>query len=267
MARRPVRKLNKTAVWLLCVGIFGTISFTTIIAVEFFTRWQDEVYYASLLLAPLEPEVPSPTGNSAQTPINSSSSKQPAVAKRPDVNLQAVQKACPGAEAWIRIDGTVIDYPIMLGPDNDYYLTRLPNGKSSKNGSIFMDYRNAADFSGQHTLIYGHNMKSGAMFGGLRNYGKQSFYDNHPTASIFTPNKNYKVLLFAGYRLNPAVEMLPLGFNNTEALNKYVQDVKKRSLFKSDVEVSAGDRLVSLATCEYSIKNGRLVLIGKLVGL
>jgi sortase B len=167
--------------------------------------------------------------------------------------------------AWIRIDGTSVNYPIMYGTDNEYFLNHLPNGKKSKRGSIFIDYRNSPDFSDQNTMIHGHRMRSGAMFGALRHYANQSFYNSHSTVSIFTPEKNFDVKLFAGYTLNQTVETPPLRFRDAESFNSYIKNARQRSIFKSDVEVNHGDRLVTLATCEYSIKEGRLVLVGKLV--
>ena len=189
----------------------------------------------------------------------------PAKIVRPSaMDFEPIQKELPDAVGWIRIDGTTVNYPIMYGTDNEFYLKHLPDGNKNVRGSIFIDYRNAPDFSQPNTLVYGHRMKSGAMFGILRNYSSQSFYGKHPTVSIFTPEGDYEVVLFAGYALDQMREIPPMGFNDAEDLGKYVQDAKRRSIFKSDVEVSFDDRLVSLCTCDYSVKNGRLVIVGKL---
>jgi len=220
-----------------------------LIAIDLVKDWLDKAYYASL--------------PASFTPIDDSASLE--TSRVFAVDFEAVQKEAPDAEAWIRIDGTVIDYPVMYGKDNEYYLTRLPNGKKSKSGSIFIDYRNAPDFSDANTLIHGHHMRSGAMFGTLKNYAKQSFYDNHRTAYISTPEKNFEVMLFAGYKLDHTVEIPPLTFKDAKDFDKYIRDVKRRSIFKSDVEVTAGDRLVCLATCDYSFDNSRLVIVGKLI--
>ena len=78
---------------------------------------------------------------------------------------------------WITIDGTAIDYPVVQGDDNSYYLTHDFNNSSSIQGSIFMDYRNQPDFSDWNNIVYGHNMDNGSMFGALVKYRKQAFYE------------------------------------------------------------------------------------------
>lgn len=89
--------------------------------------------------------------------------------------------------AWLYGADTGLNYPIVQAEDNDYYLYRLLDGTWNKNGTIFMDYVNRSDFSDQNTLVYGHHMKSGAMFGALVQYKKQEFYDAHPYLYLYTP--------------------------------------------------------------------------------
>ena len=256
------RKKNLAAILLLCVGITGVICFAAMIIMDLIKKSQDAEYYASLtfLSAPADDDFDYDNDFS----YDESASQEP-VSRTMTLDFESVQRGLPGALAWIRIDGTVIDYPVMYAGDNDYYLTRLPNGKESKSGSIFIDYRNKPDFSDQNTLIHGHRMKSGAMFGTLKYYNNQSYYDEHPTASIFTPEGDFMVMLFAGYRINHTVEAPPFSFKNADDFDKFVQSVKRRSIFKSDVEVNADDRLVCLCTCEYTTREGRLVIVGKLV--
>jgi sortase B len=186
-------------------------------------------------------------------------------ANTPTMDFEHIRKEAPDVVAWIRIDGTMIDYPVMYADDNEFYLEHLPNGKKSDQGSLFIDYRNAPDFLDPNTLVYGHRMKSGTMFGTLRYYNNQSYYDKHPTVSIFTPEGNYEAILFAGYTFDQTVEMPPTRFKNAEEFDKYIQDARRRSIFQSDVEVSATDRLVTLATCDYNFEDGRLVIVGKLI--
>ena len=93
---------------------------------------------------------------------------------------------------------TGLNYPIVQAEDNDYYLYRLLDGTWNKNGTIFMDYVNRSDFSDQNTLVYGHHMKSGAMFGALVQYKKQEFYDAHPYLYLYTPQQSYRLDLIAG---------------------------------------------------------------------
>ena len=181
------------------------------------------------------------------------------------MNFEPVMKEAPNVRAWIRIDGTMLNYPVMYGLDNEFYLNHLPNGQRGKSGSVFIDYRNSPNFSDPNTLLHGHRMKSGAIFGTLRNYVNQAYYDKHPTVKLFTPQGDYELLLFASYAFDQTVETPPVKFRDAEVFDNYIKSAKQRSTFKSNVEVNYGDRLVTLATCEYSFKNGRLIVVGKLV--
>jgi sortase B len=168
---------------------------------------------------------------------------------------------------WLVLEGTVIDYPIMQATNNDYFLRRLPDGSGHRNGSLFLDYRNSPDFSDRNTLIYGHDMRSGDMFGILKDYRNQSFFEQHPVMYIFTPERDYALLLFAGYMLDSAVETPPLSFRDDDAFLAHIANIRSRSIFRSDVEVSADDRIVSLCTCDPSHRNARFIIVGKLVDL
>ena len=272
-------KTNKAALLLLFAGIIGTVYFATLAGNDIIEDRQVEAYYASLSVVVRtddfdnNPSVKNDAANTAPKEVPGAKARtgsarndtKSAVNKVPVVDFEAIRREVPGVIAWIRINGTVINYPVMHGTDNEYYLTRLPNGKASKSGSIFIDYRNTPDFSNANTLLHGHRMKSGTMFAALKNYSSQAFYEQHRIAFISTPEKNYELIFFAGYRLNQTVEIPPLKFKNAEDFDKYIQDIKKRSIFKSDVKVSAKDKLVTLATCEYQVNDDRLVIVGKLV--
>ena len=102
------------------------------------------------------------------------------------VDFAALEGVNSDIVAWLYGADTGLNYPIVQAEDNDYYLYRLLDGTWNKNGTIFMDYVNRSDFSDQNTLVYGHHMKSGAMFGALVQYKKQEFYDAHPV-SLHSP--------------------------------------------------------------------------------
>jgi len=179
----------------------------------------------------------------------------------------------PTTAAWLVIEGTIIDYPVMYrdgdkGNNNDYFLRRLPDGSSHRNGSIYIDGRNSPDFTDRNTVVYGHNMGSGDMFGALKNYRRQEFYEQHPIAYIYTPERDYALVLFAGYDLDSAYEVPPMTFRDSEAFLQHIENIRRRSVFRSGVEVGEDDLIVSLATCAVSSnRNARLILVGKLVVL
>ena len=166
--------------------------------------------------------------------------------------------------SWLRLEGTIIDYPVMQCGNNDYYLSHLPDGTEHKMGSIYLDYENSPDFTDKNSVIYGHHMKSGDMFTTLKYYNDQSFYDKHPVVLLSTFDADYEILLFGGYIVDAASEYIPFYFADDSEFLSYISEVRKRSVFRSDVEINENDRIVSLCTCSYEYENARMLVIGKL---
>lgn len=181
-----------------------------------------------------------------------------------NVDINALQKTIPDIVAWIRCEGTVIDYPVVKGIDNDFYLNHLPDGTNSRMGSIFLDCNNSGDFSDLNSVIYGHHMRSGDMFSALEGYREQSFYDKHPVIELYTQDHAYILELFAGYVVNARHETIPISFSNQDDYMKYIDEIKKRSTFQSSVILSKDDKIISLCTCTYSSADARFIIVGKL---
>ncbi len=222
------------------------------LGLELYNNGQGQAYYASLSVD-VQPRV-------AQPP-----QEQRPEEWQPYLDFNALRERCPDVVAWIRSEGTPLNYPIVQGRDNDFYLSHLPDGSKNGLGSIFMDFRSQAVFTDPNTLIYGHETKSGSMFGSLKQYRDPQFYLDHPTLSIYTQEKDYTLQLIAGYVVNSTYEVPPMAFLGEEEFSAYITDIQNRSVFSAQVPVNMEDRLVSLCTCDYSVKNGRLVLVGKLV--
>lgn len=169
---------------------------------------------------------------------------------------------------WIFSEGTNINYPLMMGADNYYYLRHLFDRTENKLGSIFVDSRNKPGFVDDTTVIYGHNMSDKSMFATLENYKKQEYFDQHPSIYILTPEKTLRVDLFAGYLAKPAdITSLNFTFDSIAAKHTFVEDAKKRSTFVSPVTVGDEDQLVSFVTCAYDFYDARYILQGKVVTL
>ena len=180
----------------------------------------------------------------------------------PYVDFELLNEAYPGIVAWIRLEGTNIDYPVMQYTDNDYFMSRLPDGTVHRSGSIYLDYRNNSDFSDKSILIYGHMSSAQEMFAPLDNYRDQDFYDANPVIYLHTPHKDYVIVLFAGYLAHSERDHPPLYFWGDEAFLNYVEGLKDISLFSSDVAVGTDDIIVSLCTCAYDFDEARLVIAG-----
>lgn len=180
------------------------------------------------------------------------------------VDFPSLEKINPDVVGWLAAKGTEIDYPVVQGKDNDFYLRHLFAGERNKLGSIFIDYRNHGDFSDTNTIIYGHNMKDGSMFASLTKYKDQRYYNSFPTMRLSTPAGDFTLELFAGIVVNGNYESVRLDFKDNHDFQSYIDSLKKKSTFKSNTIVKADDRIVTLCTCSYEFNNARYALYGKL---
>ncbi len=180
------------------------------------------------------------------------------------VDFTSLERINPDVVGWLAAEGTEIDYPVVQGKDNDFYLRHLFTGERNKLGSIFMDFRNHSDFSGKNTIIYGHNLKDGSMFSSLKKYKDQRYYDSFPTMLLYTPTGNYTIELFAGIVVDGNYESVRFDFKDDHDFQSYVDSIKKKSTFESDTIVSGDDQIITLCTCSYEFDNARYALYGKL---
>lgn len=183
-----------------------------------------------------------------------------------EVDFEILWETNEDVVGWLYCEDTPINLPLVQAEDNDYYLRRLIDGTWNSSGTLFTDYRNAADFSDSNTIIYGHNMKNKGMFGTLSNYKEQSYYDEHPLMWLLTPEESYKVELIAGYVTASTSEIYSYGLTE-EDIQALVYKSIEQSTFISDFQVSQGDRYVTLSTCSYEYDNARYILIGHLIAL
>lgn len=166
---------------------------------------------------------------------------------------------------WIYLPDSVINYPVVRAQDNDYYLTRFIDGRTSSGGSIFADCACAPDFSGRNTIIYGHNMRNGSMFAPVVNYSEQDYYDAHPVMYINTPTQNYKLVIFSGFTTQAESFAYQTEFASDEEYAEFLGALMRMSDIKCGAVPGAQDRVVTLSTCSYVFDDARFLLIGYLV--
>ncbi len=215
--------------------------------------------------APGATPAPSAAATSAVTlpAVSTASLATPEIAL-PVVDFDGLRDVNEDLVAWIYCEDTPIHYPVVQGEDNDEYLHRLFDGSSHKAGCIFLDYRNAADFTSPHSVLYGHHMKDGSMFASIVRYGEQAYFDEHPTLLLLTPERAYEVELVAGYDASVWDDAWQLDFDSEEDFAAWIARARKRSDFVSPYEVSPKDRVITLSTCSYDFDQARYVLLGVL---
>ncbi len=181
------------------------------------------------------------------------------------VDWEKLKSINPDIIGWIYVDGEKnINYPILKSEDNDYYLHRTFEKEHRYAGSIFMDYHNSSDFSDPDTIIYGHNMRNGSMFGMLKFLYDQEKYDQDPYFWILTPKGSYRYHIFAIFRTKVDSAVYTLFSQNGPEFLSWEQNLQKASGVTNSVPLTEQDKTVILSTCATD-KNERTVVIGKCV--
>ena len=168
--------------------------------------------------------------------------------------LNALRVQNPDLVGWIVVEGTNINYPIVKGPDNDYYLERSFDGKYSASGTIFLDYRNSKDLSeNKNSILYGHNMNSGAMFHELSEFFNRSFFNQYGTIKILTYNGVYVYDVYCVMRARVTFNYIKTDFETDEDFVSFVNSLEKKSQFTKEHNKFTGeDRVLTLSTCTNS---------------
>ncbi len=195
---------------------------------------------------------------------NSQSGVQEDNYKIPVIDFDNLKKINSDIIGWIYIEGTNINYPIVQGRDNKYYLKHLFNKEWNSSGCIFLDSRNSADLSDKHSVIYGHHMRDGKMFSDLMKYKQQLFYEKHSEILILTPDGNYKLIIFSSYVTSSDDDAWKVEFSSENDLEEWINKSLYKSCLKCDINPTTVYQIVTLSTCSYEYNNARFVLLGLL---
>jgi len=157
------------------------------------------------------------------------------------------------AIAWIKVNGTDIDFPVVKGTDNSYYLTHNFDKEKNKAGWIFADYRNKFDGTDKNIIIYGHNMKNGSMFASLKDVIKEEWYnnENNKYIALITENENCKYQVFSVYQIETEEYYLQTNISN---FKEFVEKIKGRSKKDFNVDIKETDSILTLSTCADNTK-------------
>lgn len=174
-------------------------------------------------------------------------------------SLIAENSDCIG---WLRISGTKIDYPVMQTKGNpQYYLRRDFNKQYSYMGTPFMDSRCDINYD-NNLIVYGHNMKDGKMFADLLRYKDKDYCKLHNIINFITPNEVQKYEVVAVCKVKSDDEWYEYTCQkNKDSFNNLTPHIKDKSLYQIDEPIEYGDNFLTLSTCEYSQKDGRLIVI------
>ncbi len=168
-------------------------------------------------------------------------------------------------KGWLFYEPLSISYPVVRGDDNDFYTHHTFEKEKNNSGAIFMDFLNKPDYSDYNTIIYGHNMRNGTMFGSLKTLlNDTGILEENPYFYIFTEDQAYMYEIFAVYitRADSATYDL---IDSPEDQEEYLSYIEKTATWKSNKKVTGDDKVVTLSTCHGLHSNNRTVVHGVLI--
>lgn len=198
---------------------------------------------------------PTPTPSPTPTPYISPISFEELWTRNPDIY------------AWIEIPGTWLAYPVLQHPSEDtYYLNRTVDGASGYPGSIFTFVEEGKRFDQFNTVIYGHNMIDGSMFGNLKNFRSEEYMRAHRQLVLYTPESTLRYTLFAALTYDDRLITMVYDDSDPDSRAAYLQSIfSSYGLFLTDdLEIDTDSRLITLSTCIGGMPNNRLLVLGVL---
>ena len=173
---------------------------------------------------------------------------------------------------WVKIDDTIIDYPVMQTVNNEYYLNHNFDQEEDRNGCIFMDYQCDVIEGCDNMILYGHHMQSGKMFGTLNKYSSESYYKEHPKIRFDTiyEKGQYEIMYVFRSKVFSEEEITFkyyqfINAGSEQEFNSYMNEMAALSLYDTGVTAVYGDQLLTLSTCDYQENDGRFVVVAKRV--
>ncbi len=168
--------------------------------------------------------------------------------------------------AWLKVNNTNVEYPVVKGTNNSFYLNHSFDKSSNSAGWIFADCRNKFDNTDKNIVIYGHNMRDGSMFGSMLNILNSKWYENEENTNItlYTENEKSIYKVFSVYKIENEDYYIKTEFKNGNEFEGFIKNLKKRSIKDFNVDVSKDDNILTLSTCANNNKY-RVVLHAKKV--
>ncbi len=184
------------------------------------------------------------------------------------IDFESLWAENPDVIAWLEIPGTPVSYPVLQHPwDDQYYLNRRMDGSEGLPGSIFV-FSGGSPFRRFNTILYGHNMADGSMFGSLKNYRDMDWLLEHRQVLVYTPEATYTYRIFASTSFDSslisAVYDDSLEQDRIAYLDRIYNDGMPEKTIPGDVEITTADRIITLSTCVDSQPDMRRLVLALL---
>ena len=187
------------------------------------------------------------------------------------LQVKELQEQNPDIVGWLEITNTNINYPVLQGTDNTYYMTHNYKKQNSKNGSIFLDANYNWNIPSNNLLIYGHNLGNGMMFQELLKYEQESFYQEHPVIRFTTAKEDAEYEIISAFKSRVYYQSEKNVFRyyyfinskSEEEYKEFIKNAKNASLYPIEETASYGDQLITLSTCSYYVEDGRFAVVAR----
>ena len=171
--------------------------------------------------------------------------------KKYKINFEELKNKNSDTVAWLKVENTNIEFPVVKANDNSYYLTHNFNKENNSAGWIFADYKNKFNGTDKNIVIYGHNMRNDSMFGTLKDVIKEEWYNNENNKYITLVTENdYSIYeVFSVYQIEKEDYYIKTDFNSSKEFEEFLQKVKERSFKDFNIDISKENSILTLSTC------------------
>lgn len=168
-----------------------------------------------------------------------------------NINFEKLKNINSDTVGWLKVEGTDIEYPVVQGNDNSFYLKHSFEKTYNSAGWIFADYTNQfGENKDKNIVIYGHNRRDGSMFCSLKDILKPEWYDNKERKVIFITENEYGVYKpFSVYQIEQEKYYLTTKFESKKEYGEFIENIKSRSIVDFNTNVTEDDRIITLSTC------------------
>ena len=188
-----------------------------------------------------------------------------------EVSMEELKAINEDVVGWITIPGTNIDYPVVQGADDLHYSSHDVYGNGSLTGSIYMAAGSSPELEDYYTIIYGHHMFNGSMFGNLPKYEKEEYYQDHKLIQFDTMTEEGTYEIFAAlyskdYDRNETGVFKYYNYktlNSEIVFNEFIYNAKQESIYDTGITPMFGDEILTLSTCNYHTEDGRFVVMAR----
>lgn len=203
-------------------------------------------------LTTITPAPETPSTNNTTTNNSSPNTQNKVDTNFINVNLNYYTQKNSETVAWLQVNGTKVNYPVVQHSDNDFYLEHDFYKRKTTNGWIFADYRNNFETFDNNTIIYGHNLINDTMFGSIPNIFKNKWFNNQNNhyIKLSTKNTNSVWQIFSVYKIEPTTDYLQAKFNSTTAYEEFLNKLKNRSTYNFNTPLNYTDKIITLSTCD-----------------